>query len=135
MKKPKSQIPTSHTLSTVRSADQDSLTTLKLEFFVSVAVSLKPYLEIFQSDAPLLPFITSELQVMLETLMEKFVKRQELEAPGTPLKISKVNLLETVNHVAASQIDVGFAAAATLGRALKEKVSKLQALEFRKSVQ
>ena len=107
--------------------------TIKLEFFVSVAVILKCYLEIFQSDTPLLPFITSELQVMLKILMGKFVKTLELEAAGIPLKISKVNVLETVNHVAASQIDVGFAAAATLSRALKEKkVIQLQALEFRK---
>ena len=41
--------------------------------------------------------------------------------------------METVNHVTASQIDVGFAAAASLSRAMKEKkVSQLQALEFRK---
>ena len=45
---------------------------------------------------------------------------------GTLLKISKVDVLETVNHVVASQIDVGFAAASTLSRALKEKkVSQL----------
>ena len=64
----------------------------------------------FQSDAQHLSFITSELQVMVEILMGKFVKRQELEAACTPLKISKINVLETVNHVATSQIDVGFAA-------------------------
>ena len=65
--------------------------------------------------------------------MGKFVKRQELEAAGTPLKMSKVYVLETVNHMAASQIDVGFAAAATLSRALKEKkVIQLQCLELRK---
>ena len=39
-----------------------SLITARLELFVSVAVILKPYLEIFQSHTPLLPFITSELQ-------------------------------------------------------------------------
>ena len=65
--------------------------------------------------------------------MGKFVKRSELWGAGTPLKISTVSLLETVIHVAASQIDVGFAAAATVSRVLKEKkVSQLQALEFRK---
>ena len=65
--------------------------------------------------------------------MGKFVKRQELKGAGTPLKISKVSVLETVNHVAASQIDIVFAAAATLSRAQKErKVSQLQGLEFRK---
>ena len=69
---------------------------------------------------------------MLETLMGNFVKKQELEAVGTPLRISKNNVLETVKHVATSQIDVRFSAAATLSRILKKKVSQLQALEFRK---
>ena len=52
---------------------------------------------------------------------------------GTPLKISKVKVLGTVSHVAVSQIDAGFAAAAALSRALKEKkICQLQSLEFRK---
>ena len=73
-----------------------------------------------------MPFIISELQVILQTLMGIFVKRQELEAAGTPLKISKVNVLLTVNHVTASQMDARFVAAATLNRTLKErKVSQL----------
>ena len=69
---------------------------------------------------------------MLETLMGKFVKTQELEAADTPLKISKLNVLAIENNVAASDIDVGFAAAVTVSKALKEKISQLQALEFRK---
>ena len=53
--------------------------------------------------------------------MGKFVRRQELEAADTPLKVSMVSVLETVNHVAVSQIVVAFATAANLSRALKEK--------------
>ena len=65
--------------------------------------------------------------------MGKSLKRWELEVVGTPLKISKVSVLETVNHVAAMQIDIRFAAATTLSRALKEKkFSQLKALKFRK---
>ena len=74
LKKSKSQILTSCSFSTLRSAVQDKLITAKLEFFVSVAAVPKPCLEIFQSDAPLVPFITSELQVMLEILMGNFCK-------------------------------------------------------------
>ena len=49
-----------------------------------------------------------------------------------PLKISKVDVLAIENHDAASDINVGFTAAATVNKALKEKISQLQALEFRK---
>ena len=132
LKKSKSQIPTSSSFSTLRSAVQYKLITAKLEFLVSAAAVLKPYLEIFQSDAPLLPFITSELQVMLETLMGKLVKIQELEAADAPLKIFQANVLAIENRVAASDIDVGFAIMATVSKALKEKISQLQALKFRK---
>ena len=39
---------------------------------------MQPYLQVFQSDAPLLPFETSDLQGLLETLMSQFVKQGEL---------------------------------------------------------
>ena len=133
LKKSKSQIPTSSSFSTLRSAVLDKLITAKLEFFVSVAALPKPYLEILQSDAPLLPFITSELQVMLETLMWKFVKTQELEAGDTPMKISKVNVLAIENHVAALLLMLDLLQQQLVSKALKEKkISQLQVLEFRK---
>ena len=60
LKKPKSQVPTSSSFSTVKSAVLNKLTTAKLEFFMSIAAAMRPYLQTFQSDGPLLPFITSE---------------------------------------------------------------------------
>ena len=36
------------------------------------------------------------------------------------------------SHVAPSDIDIGFAAKATVDKELREKVSQLQVLEFRK---
>ena len=75
LKKPTTQIPTASSFATVRSAVQNHLTIAKLQFFVSTASIMKPYLQVFQSDAPLLPFVTSELHALLQTLMGKFVKR------------------------------------------------------------
>ena len=59
---------------TVRSAVHDPLMPAKLAFFASTASIMLPYLQIFQSDAPLVPFVISELQTLLEMLMGKFVK-------------------------------------------------------------
>ena len=112
---------------------QDGLITAKLEFFVCTAAITKSYLQMFQSDVPLLPFVTSEIQGLLKTLKGKFVKMKELQAADSPLKITKLDVLEMANHVAASEIHVGFAAADTLAKALKEEMlSQLQAFEFRK---
>ena len=94
---------------------------------------MKPYLQVSQSDAPLLPFVTSELHALLQTLMGKFVKRQELEAADSPYKIAKLNVSLAARHVAPSDIDIGFGAKAIVDKALREKkVSQLQVLEFRK---
>ena len=64
--------------------------------------------------------------------MGKFVKRQELEAADSPYKIAKLNVSHAASHVVPSDIDIGFAAKATVDKALREKVSQLQVLEFRK---
>ena len=133
LKKPKNQIPTSASFATVRSAIQSHLTIAKLQFFISTAAIMKPYLQMFQSDAPLLPFVTSELHALLQTLMGKFVKREELEAANSPYKIAKLNVSHAASHVTPSEIDIGFAAKATVDKALREKrISQLQVLEFRK---
>ena len=65
--------------------------------------------------------------------MQKFIKQSELQAVNSPAKISKLNVLETGIHLATADIDVRFAATATLTKALKEKeLSQLQIYEFKK---
>ena len=133
LKKPKSQVPTSSSFSTVKSAVLNKLTTAKLEFFMSIAAAMRPYLQTFQSDGPLLPFITSELETLLQTLMGQFMKRAVIEGANSAYKIAKLNVLDSATHVAPSEVDTGFAAKTTLEKVYKEKrMSQLQVLEFRK---
>ena len=133
LKKLKSQVPTSNSFSTVESAVLNKLTTAKPELFMLIAAAMRPYLQTFQSDGPLLPFITSELETMLRTLMGKFMKRAVLEGANSAYKIAKLNVLDSATHVAPSEVDIGFAAKTTLEKVYKEKnISQLQVLEFRK---
>ena len=84
LKKPKSQVPTSSSFSTVKSAVLNKLTTAKLEFFMSIAAAMRPYLQTFQSDGPLLPFISlSEQGTLIWILMGKFMKRAVLEGTNS----------------------------------------------------
>ena len=133
LKKPKSQVHTSSSFSTVKFAVLNKLTTAKLEFFMSIAAAVRPYLQTFQPDGPLLPFITSELETLLRTLMGKFMKRAVLEGANSAYKIAKLNVLDSATHVAPTEVDIGFAAKTTLEKVYKEKkISQLQVLEFRK---
>ena len=93
----------------------------KLQIFASTASVMMPYLKKFQGDAPLLPFTATEVTVLLETLTQKFIKQSEMQAANSPVKIAKLNVMETGIHVAPSDVDVGFAATATLTKAYKEK--------------
>ena len=53
--------------------------------------------------------------------MQKFIKYSELQAANSPAKIAKLNVLETGIHLATADIDVEYAATATLTKTLKEK--------------
>ena len=88
---------------------------------MSIAAAMRPYLQTFQSDGPLLPFITSELETLLQTLMGKFMKRAVLEGANSAYKIAKLNVLDSATHVAPSEVDIGFAAMTTLEKFTKRK--------------
>ena len=133
LKKPKSQVPTSSTFNTVKSAVQDPLLTAKLAFFASTAEQMQPYLQVFQSDAPLLPFVTSDLEALLKMLMTKFVKQNDLDKATSSLKLVKLDVSQPSAHVPPRDADVGFAAKSLLNKLLKEKkISDLQVFEFKK---
>ena len=56
-----------------------------------------------------------------------------MQAANSPVKIAKLNVMETGIHMASSDVDVGFAATATLTKAYKEKkLSQQQVFEFKK---
>ena len=55
--------------------------------------------------------------------MGKFVKREEFQVSDTLMKIAKLDVLHKANHVAALEINIGFAAADSLAKPLKEKSS------------
>ena len=80
-----------------------------------------PYLQKFQTDTSLIAFTTTEVTVLLETLMQKFIKQSEMQAANTVVKIAKLNVMDTTIHVAPSDVDVGFAATDTLTKAVNEK--------------
>ena len=56
-----------------------------------------------------------------------------MQAANSPMKIASLNVMEAGIHVAPSDVDVEFAATATLTKAYKEKkLSQQQVFEFRK---
>ena len=76
--------------------------------------------------------MSTEVTALLETLMQKFIKQSELQAANSPVKIAKLNVLETAIHLSTADIDVGFVATVTLTKVLNEKkLCQLQMYEFK----
>ena len=59
----------------------------KMAAFESVAKHLQPFLAIFQSDNPLLPFMASTLQKMIVGLMKRYVKANVLQKATSAVKL------------------------------------------------
>ena len=62
-------VPTSKSAKDVKNALPDELTVAKLEYFKFVAAKLQPFLEAYQSDHPLVPFMYHDLKRLVKTLM------------------------------------------------------------------
>ena len=52
----------------------------KHHFWISVAQDFQPFLEIYQSEKPLIPFLASDLEKLVRSVMARFVKSDVLSS-------------------------------------------------------
>ena len=121
--------PNTVSFATVKAACKDPLYEEKLKFFLSVANQLKPFLTRFQTDAPMIPFLAVELEKVLRSLCQRFMKGNVLREAGVLRKLLKLDFSKKENLLSHRDVDVGFGAKASLR---KVKVSELQTLDFQK---
>ena len=130
-KRPKKDIPNTKHYNTVKSSVlTDKLVIPKLKEFISVASLFQPYLTKFQGDGPMMPFVCSELVVVLTDLMSKFIKPKKLE--NISMYKAATLSLEAENQVTIQNVNISYGAKSALSQ-LKttHKISDLQILEFK----
>ena len=66
---PKSKIPKSHSFTSLQEVTQDFLVPAKLQFFCTIAKVLHTFLEVFQRERPVLPFMAEYLYDILCTIL------------------------------------------------------------------
>ena len=79
----------------------------KLEFFISVAKQLQPFLLKFQTDAPMAPFLGQSLK---DLLMGRFIKKDVLEQSDSYPKLAAIDPCDKKNQVHCKHVEFGFAA-------------------------
>jgi len=128
---PKSKVPTSQSFRNLKEYTLDPLVPAKLQFFIAVAKILQPFLKKFQTDKPMVPFLSEELQCILKAILGKFVKQSVLDEATTAVKLVKIDVMKKDSIVAPKKVDTGFAAKMLVQDIqTKKEASPLQILEF-----
>lgn len=124
---PKSKIPKSASYKSVCKAVSDSLTVPKLQVFIRTAKYLTPFLEQFQTDKPMVPFLATELHELLCNLLVNFLKRPTIES-STPASLLKIDLCSEKDEKLTKHVSVGFAATEAMK---KVDISEIKMIEFK----
>lgn len=117
--------PTSISYKIMINCLNDKLLKPKLAFFKSLANEVEPFLQSYQSDAPMTPFLYTDLKTIMETIMQKFLKKEIFESSS----ITSINVTDK-NHIRlAKYIDLGY----TTRQALRntEQINDKDMLKFR----
>lgn len=110
----KNKPPQSKNFTQVSEFLKDDFLLAKLHFMLTVTTELEPFLRMFQSNKPLLPFLYMELMTMLKNIMKRFIIANVMDLATTDTELMQVDLREKDNYIAIKKIDVGFGARAQL---------------------
>ena len=67
-------------------------------FYVTVIQDIHPFLQRYQCDKPMLPFLGQDLFAVLRTLMQRFIKSDAVRGLTTQYKLIKFNVKEKDNY-------------------------------------
>ena len=124
--------PQTASYATIKEACEDPLTVTKLEFFISVAKQLQPFLLKFQTNVPMAPFLGQSLKNLLLTLMGRFIKKDVLEQADSYPKLAAIDPCDKKNQVHCKHVEFGFAARRSLKSVTDNKIiSELAVLTFK----
>ena len=64
---------------TVAAATTDPLIEVKLKFFMAIASAFTPSFKMYQTDTPMLPFLTTDFTDLIKSLLNRFIKKDHIE--------------------------------------------------------
>ena len=119
-------------LSVYKGNVNDPFIKVKLQFFVTVAKILCPFLEVFHSEITMLPLMAEYLQDILYTIMESFIKKSFMEKAKSVAKLAKIDVNEKENLLPTKNVDFGFPTMKIISDVqAKQKVSDRKVFEIK----
>ena len=117
---PKSKQPTCKSYENVCDAMQDPFVISKLMFSSFFCGLAEPYLKVFQSDRPMVPFIYSKVKSAIQLLLSVIVKPSIIEKSTTATDLKNINLSSEENLLPINDVEMGF----EVKKELKELIKK-----------
>ena len=128
----KSKRPSSKSYKTLLEATKDTLMQAKLHFFCFVAKAVSPFLSIYQTTKPMLPFFYDDLHDVTRLLMDKIIVSSVLNEAKSATALCKIDIAKKENLLIKP--NVGFAATAEINELQKkDKVTTTSLKTFRKN--
>lgn len=116
----------------VKESCSDPLIEAKLSFYRSVGKEIQPFLTLYQTDKPMMPFLCSDLYDLLKSLMNRVMKFDVMVTNNSAIKLCEVKVNDRDNHQPYKKVDIGFTADKILKKLVNEKkISERQEMEFR----
>ena len=107
----KSARPQNKSYQTLVANHLDLLVPAKLHFFAFLANIMSPYLVMFQTDAPMLPFMFDELSCIIYRLLRLVYRQKKIDAKKYPRELMNEKFLKNDdNKMDEMQVDIGAAA-------------------------
>ena len=113
--------PTNKSFETVQRCTMDVLFCTKLQIFISIANPVEEFLTVYQTDRPMVPFISQDLTQMCKSLMGRFLKQSVMDGLRTTTKLLRLTLSDTSLHCDTTTVDVGFSADKQLRELKRQK--------------
>lgn len=92
----------------------DPLLKAKLQFFITVAKDVEVFLRMYQTDAPMAPFLGTDLGILMKQLLSRFIKADVMDSCTSVLSLTKLQYEKKENQKDVSKLDVGFSAKLSL---------------------
>jgi hypothetical protein len=128
MKEKEKPILSSQCFLTLKNCCSDKFLEAKLHFFSSVAKELKTFLTKYQSDEPMIPFMSNDLFEILKSLGNRYLKKSVMESLTSPFSFLSFQPKDKANHKDACYVDIGFAAKQKTSDAIASKLVNDQEL-------
>lgn len=87
----------------------DRLMPAKMQFFRDIAKTLNSFLKRFQTNRPMVPFLSGALVQVMKSLLRIFIKEDVIREASSALKVSRIDVENEENYLDLSKIKVSTA--------------------------